>query len=117
MRRQLIIALSLFMASSLIPLTIVFTQAQVGVISGTIKDPNGAVVPNAAISVRSESSGELRTAVTDGQGRFKVERLEPGSYRLNISRDGFKTIERDLVIESGKPVTIEIKLEIAETRA
>jgi carboxypeptidase family protein/peptidase M1-like protein len=117
MRRQLLVVLSIFMAFSLIPLTIVLTQSQVGVISGTVKDPNGAVVPNAAISVRSESSGQARTALTDGQGRFKVERLEPGSYLVSVSRDGFKNSERGVVIESGKTITIEIKLEIAETRA
>jgi Carboxypeptidase regulatory-like domain/Peptidase family M1 domain len=116
MRRQLLVALSLFIASALIPLTI-FTQAQVGILSGTVKDPNGASVPNAAISVRSEPSGQVRNASTDGEGRFRVDRLEPGSYVVSVSRDGFKTSERSIVIESGKPATIEFKLEIAEVRA
>ncbi|MBO0797722.1 MAG: carboxypeptidase regulatory-like domain-containing protein, partial [Blastocatellia bacterium] len=114
--RQLIVALTLLLGSSLIP-TIVFTQSQVGSISGTVKDQNGAVVPNAAISIRSESSGQVQSASTDGRGRFKVERLEPGSYRLSVTHAGFKTAERSLAVEGGKQVTIEIRLEIAETHA
>jgi Carboxypeptidase regulatory-like domain/Peptidase family M1 domain len=117
MRRQLLVALSLFIASTFIPLTIVFTQTQAGILSGTVKDQNGAVVPNAAISVRSESSGQIRNASTDREGRFRVDRLEPGSYVVSVSRDGFKTNERSIVIENGKTATIEFKLEIAEVRA
>ncbi|MBO0800072.1 MAG: hypothetical protein J2P31_14725, partial [Blastocatellia bacterium] len=44
-------------------------------------------------------------------------RLEPGSYQLSVTHAGFKTAEQSFAIEGGKQVTIEIKLEIAETRA
>ncbi len=117
MRRYLLVALSLSIASTLIPLTIVFTQTQVGILSGTVKDPNGAVVPNAAISIRSELSGQIRNVTTDREGRFRVDRLEPGSYVVSVSRDGFKPGELSIVIESGKPATVEFKLEIADVRA
>src|SRR5215475_4622018 len=119
MRRQwFITALLLFTFSSL-ALNIVSSQPQSGsgVINGTVKDPNGAVVAGAKVTVRNEAAGDTRDAVTDNQGRFKVEGLAAGSYQITISRDGFKTAERAVTVESGKTATVETKLEIAETRA
>jgi hypothetical protein len=95
----------------------VSTQVQVGMLSGIVKDPKGAVVPNVQIAVRNEATGEMRRATTDGEGRFKVDGLGPARYLVSISRDGFKAIERNIVIESGKTATLEVRLEIAETRA
>ncbi len=117
MRRQWLIVISLLFAFSLIPLNIASSQTQAGTISGTVKDPNGAVVAGAQITVRNEATGETRGATTDGQGRFKIEGLAPGRYAVSIARNGFKTAGRSLAIEGGRAETIEIKLEIAETRA
>src|SRR5262245_43637232 len=118
MRRQWFIAVSLLLAFSFISLNSVSSQSgQSGMISGTVKDPNGAVVTGAQVTVRSEATGETRDAVTDNQGRFKVEGLASGSYKITINRDGFKIAERAVTVESGKTATVETKLEIAETRA
>jgi hypothetical protein len=117
MRRQWLFIISLLFALSFIPLSIKSSQSQVGIINGTVKDPNGAVVAGAQITVRNETTGETRNATADGQGRFKIEGLAPGRYTLSIARNGFKTAERGVAIESGRTETVEIKLEVAETRA
>lgn len=88
-----------------------------GIISGVVKDPNGAVVAGAQVTVRNETTGETRTATTDAQGAFRVEGLAPGSYLVTTSRDGFKPEENKVQIEAGRPATLEIKLTIVETRA
>jgi hypothetical protein len=92
-------------------------QNQNGVLSGTVKDPNGAVVPGAQITARNEASGEVRNATTDGRGNFKIEKLAPGKYTVIVTRNGFKNAESSVTIEGERAGTIEIKLEIAETRA
>jgi hypothetical protein len=117
MRRQWLIISSLLFMLIFIPLTIASSQTQVGTINGTVKDPNGAVVAGAQVTVRNETTGETRNATTDGQGRFKVEGLAPGRYAVSVTRNGFKTAERNIAIEGGRTEAIEIKLEIAETRA
>src|SRR2546428_2932179 len=117
MRRQWFITLSLLFAFSFLSLNIVSSQSQPGTINGTVKDPNGAVVAGAQVAIRNEATGETRDAVTDDQGRFKIEGLAPGGYKIKIKREGFKTAERDVKIESGKIETVEISLEITETRA
>jgi Carboxypeptidase regulatory-like domain len=117
MRRQWFTTVSLLFTFSFLSLNIVSSQSQPGTINGTVKDPNGALVAGAQVTVRNEAAGETRDTVTDNQGRFKIEGLAPGGYKITINRDGFKTAERAIAIESGKTATVEIKLELAETRA
>src|SRR5262249_28260160 len=97
MRRQWIIPISLLFAFGLLSLNVVSSQSQPGTINGTVKDPNGAVVAGARVTVRNEATHETRNATTDNEGRFKVEGLAPGRYVVNITCDGFKTAERNVV--------------------
>jgi hypothetical protein len=117
MRRISLALLTLFGMISLMIPTIVSTQAVTGTIAGTVKDPAGAVVVGAQVTVRHEVTGETHSATTDNEGRFKVERLSPGRYQVTVTRNGFKTAERQLVVEETRAAALEIKLEIAETRA
>src|SRR5215475_10464608 len=118
MRRQWFIVVSLLFAFSILSLSIVSSQSgQSGMITGTVKDPNGAVVAGAQVTVRNEATGATRDAVTDNQGQFKVDELASGGYKVTVKRGGFKTADRDLKIESGKTTAVEIKLEIAGIRA
>ena len=115
MRRQWFIAVLLVLAFSFISLNSVSSQSgQSGMITGTVKDPNGAVVAGARVTVRSDATGETRDAVTDNQGRFKVEGLASGGYKITINRDGFKTVERAVSIETGKTATTETFKAIVE---
>jgi hypothetical protein len=115
MRRYFIFSIAIACALSLTSLKAYTFQTQVGALTGTVKDPKGAVVVGAQISIRN-AAGETRTATTDGEGRFKFESLASGSYDVNAKRAGFKTAERRVNIESGKTASLEIKLEIAETK-
>jgi hypothetical protein len=117
MLRRWFIGISLLCALSFVSLGVVSSQSQTGVINGTVKDPNGAVVAGAQIVIRNEATGETRNTVTDNQGRFKVEGLAPGGYKVLTNRAGFKPTEQAISLEGGKIATVEIKLEIVETRA
>jgi hypothetical protein len=87
-----------------------------GILNGTIKDPRGAVIVGAQISVRNDTTGESRDTTTDAAGRFKIEGLAPGSYKVTVSSPGFKTAESQVVIEDTRTVAVEIKLEVAGVR-
>ncbi len=86
-----------------------------GVLTGTVKDPNGAVVTNAQVTVRNDATGESRNITSDGRGAFKFEKLALGKYTVIVTRTGFKNAETVVTIEA-TPVTLEVKLEVAETR-
>lgn len=117
MRRHLSFSLAFACAVSLASFNAKTLQAQTGAISGTVKDPKGAVIVGAQVTIRNETTGESRSATTDGEGKIKVEGLAPGDYTVSVAQAGFKTDERSIKLEAGKPATLEIKLEIAETKA
>jgi hypothetical protein len=67
-----------------------FAQSDVGVITGFVRDPSGAVVPNAAIVVRNEAINEEHHVTADEQGHYTVPNLLPGLYTLTVEVPGFK---------------------------
>ena len=55
-----------------------------GAVGGSVTDPKGAVVPGATVTVKNNETGKEDTATSDGEGRFKVASLQPGSYTVTV---------------------------------
>src|SRR5262245_27905981 len=69
--------------------------ATTGTIEGTVTDPNGAVVPGAAVKVTSPNLMRAQTATSDGQGRYRIANLPPGTYTVTVeSVSGFAKFEQ-----------------------
>jgi len=64
--------------------------AQTGSMSGTVSDPNGAVVPNAIVKLTFDLTGEERTANSNDVGDFNFSALVPGTYTLRVQAQGFR---------------------------
>jgi hypothetical protein len=64
--------------------------ADTGAIAGTVSDPSGALVPRAAVVIKSQGTGEKRDLTTDGEGNFSVQFLPPGKYDLTMQAAGFE---------------------------
>ena len=61
------------------------------VIAGTVKDPSGAVLPGVSVEAASPVLIEkARTAVTDGNGQYRIEDLRPGSYTVTFVAPGLQ---------------------------
>jgi hypothetical protein len=67
--------------------------ASTGALTGTIKDPSGAVVPNATVTLTSLDTAQARTATTSAEGTYQFSQLQPGNYRIRIEAAGFKPLE------------------------
>jgi outer membrane receptor protein involved in Fe transport len=93
---------------------IAFGQSTVtGAIGGVVSNPNGEVVPNAAVTVRNTGTNKEDTATTDDQGRFKVAGLQPGTYAVTINGTGFSSYTQEKVtVEIGRETTINAALSI-----
>src|SRR5687768_3092797 len=65
-------------------------QALRGRISGTVKDPQGNVVPNASIAAKNVGTGETLNATSSDEGTFLVPELKPGTYTITAEVQGFK---------------------------
>jgi len=88
-------------------------------LAGEVKDPTGAVLPGVTVEAASPALSEkVRTAVTDGSGRYRLESLPPGSYTVTFSLSGFAPVKREGLIVSGSGViTVDVALTVgaAET--
>jgi hypothetical protein len=65
-------------------------------IAGVVKDSSGAVLPGVTVEASSPALIEkVRTAVTDGQGQYKLVNLLAGTYTVSFSLPGFATVKRE----------------------
>jgi hypothetical protein len=66
--------------------------------SGLVKDTSGAVLPGVTVEASSPVLIEKsRSATTDGEGRYIIQDLRPGTYRVAFTLPGFKTVVRENV--------------------
>src|SRR5688572_3468314 len=64
-------------------------QSNKGTITGTVTDPNGAVVKDAKVTATNVATGEAREATTGDEGTYSLPALEPGVYRVTVDASGF----------------------------
>ena len=92
--------------------TFVFGQTT-GSVSGTVTDPNGAVVAGANITVKNNGTGVERSSVTKEDGVFNVTTLPPGMYTVTVEAAGFKrTVAPDIAVEVTKQSQVSIALPV-----
>jgi hypothetical protein len=90
--------------------TAAFAQETTGSIRGTVKDPNGAVVPNATVTATNPQRSF--TTTTDGQGAYELQQLPPGLYVVSVSASGFGEVKReDIPVELGR--TLQVNLDVS----
>lgn len=83
------------------------------VITGTVKDSSGAVMPGVSVEAASPALIEgSRTAVTDASGLYRIVDLRPGNYTLTFTLQGFNTIKRELELSSNFTATIDVALSV-----
>jgi hypothetical protein len=91
----------------------VWAQSATGTIAGTVTDPDGALVPSAAIMV-SSGSGSARKLTSDAAGAFVIGRLVPGRYELKVSAKGFTAATMSgVMVTGGKTTAAVVKLDIS----
>ncbi len=102
-------------------LTGVFAMAQEfrGSITGKVTDPNGAIVPGATVTVKNVGTNLEATTSTNDNGSYDFPVLLPGTYKLVVTKEGFKVEVRDKIeIRVADKLTIDVQLQtgsVAET--
>ncbi len=84
-----------------------------GSISGTVKDPSGSVVPNAAVTVREVNTGLSYHTRTDSKGYYTLPVLPVGHYELEIQATGFHGHQRkSIVLDTNAALTLDAVLQV-----
>jgi hypothetical protein len=66
-------------------------QIDMGGVAGTIKDPAGAVVPGASVTLTNQATGVARKVNSSSSGTYVFEAVPAGTYNLRVEANGFKT--------------------------
>src|SRR5579872_1142302 len=69
-------------------------QSTFGSITGTVRDPSGAVVPGASVTVINQGTAGARHTNTGSTGDFTVPALDVGAYRIRVEAKGFTVYDR-----------------------
>jgi hypothetical protein len=100
-----------FAALALALASLTATRAAGGEISGTVTDPQGAVVVGAQVTATDAATQKSSTATTDSQGRYKISGLAAGTYVVAVTAQGFaETRQEDVRVEDGKTATANVKM-------
>src|SRR5258708_14877446 len=74
-------------------------QVLKGSISGTVADQQGAVVSRALVKATNTATGTTQPTTTDNSGLFRFNLIQPGTYKIEGSAQGFKTaVEKDILL-------------------
>ena len=90
------------------------TRAQnVGSLSGTVSDPTGAAVSGAKVTVTDIASDAARNTETDKNGEFNFVQLPPGTYKVEVVKDGFRGfITSKVSVLVATPTNLDVRMEI-----
>ena len=93
--------------------------AGTGGLSGTVTDQSGSSIAGAQVKVTSEASGEVRTVTTNATGYFVVPLLLPGTYHVEVSQTGFRSVtvpHVQITVTETNALTLRLEVgQIAET--
>src|SRR6185436_344096 len=81
-------------------------------LGGRVTDPQGAVVPGAAVSARQTDTNVTAEAATDGEGRFRFPYLRVGPYELKVRHQGFADSVRTLRLTLGAAFDVPVSLRV-----
>src|ERR1051325_1407515 len=93
----------------------VMAQNPTGSIRGTVTDPQGAVILNAAVTVTNKATGDTRKVSTGGDGIYAVENLLPGEYEVKIEAQGFATQIITARVQVGNTTSGDAALRVGTT--
>jgi len=89
-------------------------MAQDSRIAGRITDATGAAQATAVVTATRLDSGSTRQVLSNAQGRFQLDRLPPGDYRIDVVKPGFKPLSRYGVgLSPGSTASVELRMEDA----
>jgi hypothetical protein len=86
--------------------------SQAATISGTVKDPSGAVIADAHIEITGVNLPQAVVLTTDGLGKFVSPDLKPGGYHVRVTREGFEPLEK--TVDVSDAVDLQLTLAIAQ---
>ena len=92
---------------------LVFGQTTFGSMVGNVTDASGAAVPGANVKTTLSATNDTRTVQTDAAGAYTISTVTPGTYRIEISHEGFSTfVATDILVNQNNVVRVDAQLQL-----
>jgi hypothetical protein len=85
-------------------------QEPTGIITGTITDASGAVVPDAMVTITNKETGAARTTTTNAEGLYSAPALLPAQYVVRVEKAGFRIVQSEVLLLAGATSTVSLAL-------
>ena len=82
-------------------------------VQGVASDSSGAVEPGVAITLRNVDTGVTHTSATTSSGTYSFPYIDPGTYSISASKDGFQTVViKHIIVTSASTVPVNVTLQV-----
>ena len=103
--------LSMFILLVVMSSAIALAQTSRGVVSGTVVDPNGAVIPGAEVVLTNTETTVARSTTTNGEGFYRFDAVDLGTYSVTISAASFgKITKAGITVNANQTAAIDAEL-------
>src|ERR671921_1366691 len=86
--------LTTLLLSSLLTTVAAARKTSRGTVSGTVSDPNGAVVSGASVTLTNLETNVSRSTTTNSEGLYRFDAVDPGTYSVKINASGFSEVTK-----------------------
>ena len=108
-RKPSLLAFFVLIFAVLLSVPSLLAQVSRGEISGTVSDPQGAVIGNALVKLTNPATGIVTETKTTSGGEFNFPELVPGKYKVNVMYTGFETAQVDNIeVDVSKVVPVKV---------
>ncbi|MEO8071735.1 MAG: TonB-dependent receptor [Acidobacteriota bacterium] len=114
MSRFVLLAIAIL---SLPLLTLAQSLGTAGTITGTVTDPNNAVVSGATVTISNSVTGFLRTTTTDSAGAYRFIDVPFNNFTVRTEANGFRTTAQGISVRSSVPISMPIALTLGDATA
>ncbi len=83
-----------------------------GTVRGNVIDPQQKAIPGAKVTLKAHASAFTKESITDGEGMFTISTVPADTYVLEVSREGFQTVTRNISVTIGSASIIDISMPI-----
>ena len=88
-----------------------------GTVTGTVVDPNQAVVASASVTIENAVTGYKRSATTGTDGTFRFDNVPFNNYAYTVSASGFNDVRGNLSVRTSVPTTVTIPVAVGSATA
>jgi hypothetical protein len=110
--RKLLIGVFVIALSFTCLSTLAVAQSQFGTVNGRVADPNGAVVPDAKVTLKNQATGVNQSVQTNGEGLYVIGNVAAGDYDVTVEKQNFRKSVRHMTVLVAQRATADFTLEL-----